>query len=171
MRFFTAEWHRRAESAPHDSAAAREAAQVVADYERHLAALRPALPATLRVLAELVLHGARIRRVVLDRAGRELRLELRGGDERLGWYDLDLTYLGAVLDAADAAVLREAARDEATVVVHDEVDLATEGHFLHRLLFAPWRDGEIMFRALALRMAPRANAEVPAFADRWVEVG
>src|SRR4051812_13460922 len=122
MRFFTADWHRRAEEAPDGSPAAREAAQALADYERHLAALRPALPATVRVLADLVLHGARIRRVVLDRAGRELRLELRCGDERLGWYDLDLTYLGAVLDEADARVLRAAAGEEASVVMHDEVD-------------------------------------------------
>ena len=124
----------------------------------------------MRVLAnELHLADARIRRIVLDRAGRELRVELRCGAENGGWYDLDLTYLGAVVDAADAAVLADAARDPAARVAADEVDAAGEGTLLHRLLFASGRDCEVMFRALALRMLPRAEGSVPFFPDRFVD--
>ena len=163
MRFFTPAFHR-------GELAERDADALVAAYEQHLDVLAPALPAPVRVLArELVLHAARIRRVGLDRRGRELRLELRCGDERLGWYDLDLTYLGAILDAADVARLAAAARAPETRLLFDEVDAAPDGAFLHRLLFWPYREVEVMFRALALRMLPRVDASVPDFPDRFVD--
>ena len=165
MRFFTADWHRGRVGLPdHEEA--------IAAYEQHLGRIRPVLPATVRVLAnELHLAEGRVRRVVLDRAVRELRFELRAGSERGGWFDLDLTYLGAVLDAADVAVLAAAARDSRTLVAADEVDVAGENTWLHRFLFWPYRDCEIMFRALALRMAPRADGSVPFFPERFVESG
>lgn len=170
MRFFTPAFHRGQVDAD-DAGDARAVDAVVAAYDRHLDAIAPTLPATVRVLArELVLHAAGVRRVVLDRRGRELRLELRCGDERMGWYDLDLTYLGAILDAADVAALADAARTHESRVLYDEVDVAPDGAFLHRLLFWPYREAELMFRALALRLLPRADATLPQFSDRFVDL-
>src|SRR5689334_6978234 len=165
MRYFTADWHRGALAlADHEEA--------IAAYEQHLGEIRPRLPAAVRVLAnELHLADARVRRVVLDRPGRELRVELRCGSEGGGWFDLDLTYLGVVVDAADVAILAAAARDPKTLLAADEVDLAGSHTFLHRILFWPYRDCEVMFRALALRMLPRADATVPYFGERFLEAG
>ena len=147
-----------------------ESEAVLARYEQHLEQITPRLPATVRVLArELNLFDARIRRARLDRAGRELRLELRCGDERVGHYDLDLAYLGAIVDAADAAVLERAARDPEAAVWFDEVDVADGDAFLHRILFRPGAECEVLFRALSLRMAPRGAPELPGHVDRWVE--
>jgi hypothetical protein len=164
MRFFTVAFHQDALGPGGPDA-------VLAAYDRHLDLLAPRLPAPVRVLArELVLHDARVRRAVLDRRGRELRLELRCGDERVGWYDLDLTYLGAIVDAVDVAALAAAARAPNGRVLFDEVDAEPGGAFLHRLLFWPYRETEVMFRALALRLLPRAEASVPEFTERFIEV-
>lgn len=147
-----------------------ESEAVLARYEQHLDRITPRLPATVRVLArELNLFDARIRRVRLDRAGRELRLELRCGDERLGQYDLDLAYLGAIVDAADVAVLARVAADPEAALWFDELDLADGDRFLHRLLFRPGTECEVLFRALALRLAPRGDPEPPAGGDRFLE--
>jgi hypothetical protein len=144
--------------------------ETIAEYERHLDGLAPRLPATIRCLArELNLHDGLIRRAVYDRSGRELRLELRCGDNQMGYFDLDLMYFGAILDQADITALQGAARDSETEVWYDEVDLAGDGAFLHRVLFHPSRECEIMFRALGLRLLPRADRSLPGFPDRYVE--
>jgi hypothetical protein len=149
MRFFTRRWA-TGELPTHESEA------VLARYEYHLAHLAPNLPASVRVLArELVLHDARLRHARYDRAGRELRIALRAGDERLGWYDLELVYQGVILDQADVTALTRAAALLEPAIWHDEVDVAGEGHFLHRLLFWPGdEECEVMFRTLALTIQP-----------------
>jgi hypothetical protein len=166
MKFFTSRWH-GGTLGDDEHAAIRTA------YRAHVHHIFPLLPATLRILVRAVpLHGGRIRRVVLDRANRELRLELRCGDRRMGHLDVDLTYLGVVIDAADVAVLAAAAREEGTELLADEVDLVPgeEGVFVHRLLWWPYRDCEIIFRELALRAVPRADDRRPLFNDRYVDV-
>ncbi|HEU4699129.1 MAG TPA: hypothetical protein VFS40_08115 [Gemmatimonadales bacterium] len=169
MRFFTPEWHEA-------DLPQAETDAVFSAYERHLNAIWPRLHATVRVLAGgLNLQNALIRRVVLDRTARELRLELRAGDEEAGFYDVDLTYLGAIVDAADVALLAEAARDPDTELLYDELDLSGGAGgaeaYLHRLLFWPYRECEVLFDALALRLAPRGDLDVPVLFDRFVEVG
>lgn len=77
--------------------------------------------------------------------------------------------MGAIVDQADVAALRLATRDPATNVWCDEVDVTGDGAFLHRVLFYPDRECEIMFRALALRMMPRADRSVADVKDRSVE--
>jgi hypothetical protein len=164
MRFFTPEWH-EAELPQADTDA------TFAAYERHLEAIWPRLHATVRVLAGgLPLQNALIRRVVLDRAAHELRLELRAGDEETGFFDADLTYLAAIVDAADVQRLAEAARDPDSELLYDELDLGGDS-YIHRLLFWPYRECEVLFDALALRIAPRADLDVPLFSDRFVEPG
>ncbi|HXE58829.1 MAG TPA: hypothetical protein VNK43_12580 [Gemmatimonadales bacterium] len=165
MQFFTPEWHEA-------DLPQAETDAVFAAYDRHLEAIWPRLHATVRVLAnDLVLQDALIRRVVLDRGEREFRLELRAGDDHAGYFDADLTYLGAVVDAADVARFAAAARDPETELLYDELDLGDQDTFVHRLLFWPYRECEVLFSALALRVAPRADRAVPLFPDRFIEVG
>lgn len=165
MRFFTPEWH-EADLPPDETDKAFEA------YDQHLEAIWPRLHATVRLLANgPTLHDALIRRVVLDRAQRELRLELRAGDDQLGYFDVDLTYLGAVVDASDVHRFADAARDAMTVLLYDELDLGDHDTYVHRLLFWPYRECEVLFEALALRVAPRTGLRMPVFPDRFVEVG
>jgi hypothetical protein len=180
MRFFTPEWH-DADLSEEDTDA------VFLAYEQHLEQIWPRLHATVRALAgTLSLNDALIRRVVLDRSGREVRLELRAGDDEIGYCDVDLTYLGAIVDASDVTRLAEAARDPETILLYDELDLAADDHdhdhdddedddseadgYVHRFLFWPFREIEILFSALAVRIAPRADGRVPLFPDRWVEI-
>jgi hypothetical protein len=163
MKFFTRAW---AVGELSDA----ESNEIIAAYERHLDDVVPSLPASIRCLArELTLHDGLVRRVIYDRAGRELRMELRCGDLQIGYFDLDLWYLGAILDHADVAALQSAARDTKTEVWYDEVDLSGDGAFLHRVLFYPGRECEIMFRSLGLRLIPRADRSLPAFLDRYIE--
>lgn len=163
MLFFTRAWAT-------GELSTEESEAVLARYERHLERITPRLPATVRVLArELNLFDARIRRARLDRAGRELRLELRCGDDRVGHYDLDLAYLGAIVDAADAAVLERVARDPDAAIWFDEIDVTEGDRFLHRLLFRPGTECELLFQALSLRMAPRGEPELPGHLHRWLE--
>jgi hypothetical protein len=164
MRFFTPEWH-EAELPQAETDA------VFAAYDRHLETIWPRLHATLRLLAgALPLQNAVIRRVVLDRAARELRVELRAGDEETGYFDADLTYLAAIVDAADVQRLADAARDPESELLYDELDLGGDS-YIHRFLFWPYRECEVLFDALALRVAPRADLDVPLFGDRFVEAG
>jgi hypothetical protein len=177
MRYFTPEWH-DADLSEEDTDA------VFLAYEQHLEQIWPRLHATVRALAgTLSLNDALIRRVVLDRTGREVRLELRAGDDEIGYCDVDLTYLGAIVDASDVTRLADAARDPETILLYDELDLAEadvdeddgdgEGDgdgYVHRFLFWPFREIEISFSALAVRIAPRADGRVPLFPDRWVEI-
>ena len=163
MKYFTREW-------AVGELSEVESNEVIAAYERHLDRVLGQLPATVRCVArELTLHDGLIRRVIYDRTGRELRLELRCGDNQLGYFDLDLTYMGAILDQADLVVLRDAALDTETEMWFDEIDLAGDGAFIHRVLFYPGRECDIMFRALGLRMMPRADRSIAELSDRYVE--
>jgi len=162
MRFFTPAWHGEMSDAESDA--------VIAAYRDHVAAILPRLPATVRALArEIDVHDAKVRRVILDRAARTLRLELRAGDRKMGYFDLDLDYLGIVLDAADVKVIAAAARDERAELIYDEVDIADDGLIVHRILWWPYREFEVTFRSLAIRMAPRPDRSLPTFNDRFVD--
>jgi hypothetical protein len=180
MRFFTPDWH----EADLDDV---ETDEVFQAYEQYLEAIWPRLHPSVRVLGgELPLNDALIRRIVHDPASRELRLELRCGDEETGFFDLDLTYLNAIVDHSDVIRFAEAARDAETELLYHELDVAggeddgevadeveglEEGTYVHRLLFWPYRECEVLFDALAVRVAPRRTRSVPPFGDRFVEAG
>ena len=130
MRFFTREWH--SGELPDD-----EADAVGVAYHAHIQSLSEALPPGVRELATtLNLHDALVRRVLLDGNRRELRLELRCGDQQRGYEDVALTYHGTVLTQQSLHDLR-GATERGGEVLYDEVDVIGDGLFSHQLLLWP----------------------------------
>lgn len=153
MRYFTSAWHR-------GELGDAEVDAVRAAYWRHIEALAPRLPPPVRTLATaLNLHDAAVRHLALDPGSRTLRLGLRCGDSQTGYFDLDLRYEGIHLGRADVPTLRATAQ-ESEAVLYDEVDVAPAG-YVHRLLFWPYRELDIVFARLALHRRPPGGRAAP----------
>jgi hypothetical protein len=156
MKFFTREWAGKA---------------VPKAYQAHLSKLLPRMPATVRAPAQGVnIHDGRLRAATLDRAHHTLTLSMRCGDNRVGYFDLELVYYEAVLSDGDVVALREVSRDLEAEAQYDELDLTDAGAWLHRMTF--WRDHEVAvsFERLALRLEPMPNREFLRLPDVYVEV-
>jgi hypothetical protein len=163
MKFFTRAWV-NGEVTDDDSD------RTVAAYREHVAAISSRLSATVRALAqEISLHDAFVHSIIYDARGRQLEIRLLTGDLQVGYFDSVLTYGSAILDQADVAALRAAAEDPETELLYDEIDLTSDGEYLHRILFHPARECEIMFRDLALSMTPRADRRLVRLASPHVE--
>lgn len=162
MKYFTEAWR---------GDMSDEARNVFTAYRQHLASITPELPPAVRELAfETNLHDGLIRRIVWD--GDSLRLELRCGDLRVGYFDLDLSYEQVTLSAPEVKALSDLAQNKNASALYDEVDMEEPGAFAHRILF--WRglsaDQEvtIRFRGLGLTKTPQPNREFRRLKSRFV---
>lgn len=158
--------------------------EVYGTYRRYLEGLRGILPERTLELAEPSgMEDALIVRVDHDRERRVLRLVLRGGDLRMGYYNLILTYVGAeILPEHDVALARVARstksqREFGGDLAYHEIDAAEGGRIEHRLLFDssgrrfPNAGGWIWFavrcRSLRWRREPKRTRRLPPSEDRY----
>lgn len=164
MKFFTPAWHG-------GDLTDAEDAQVVPGYQAHVRRLLPMLPPGVQRLAawELGLHDAVIRRMVLDRGADTLRWELFCGDLQRGYFDVALTYSGVRMAALDAALLAELCRGRFEAL-YDEVDRTEEGACVHRVLFYPYRELEVVFQDLTLEQTPSDARKFPRRRARFQEL-
>ena len=157
MQFFTREWL----SGGLDDA---KFEATIPAYEAHLDRILPVLPGTVQALARGVnLHDGLIRSVELRTNRRTLKLALRCGDLQVGYFDVDLVYGGVDWGASNLKELASIARNVHTEVQYDEVDAdATNGEsrLVHRIIFAPKGEIEIVFATLGLKLVPRRGREV-----------
>lgn len=148
---------------------------VIAAYECHVASLLSHLPLPIRELAESInLHDSLFRKVVLDHRTATLRLELRCGDNQIGYSDVNLVYYGVHLSPEENVLLANLARNPETEVLYDEVDLGKPGWYLHRILFWPSYDElAFSFQKLELELERRLclNRDLPCSTDRYCELG
>jgi len=141
-------------------------------YDQRLAAIVPRLPAALQELARTSLHDAILERVRWNPTARRLQVSFVAGLQQSAPITVGATYEGAMLGERRIEALRNAARDREATVLYDEIDLAEEGHFVHRLLFWPREEVTIDFAALRLEVVPRADSRVElgaAFVEIWPE--
>jgi hypothetical protein len=162
MRFFTQEWV--AASFDEDDAL------LFAAYREHLNRLAARLTAPVRELAGLSLHDGLIRRVMLCRSAKTLTLQLLCGDRQAGYFDLELLYGRVGLDTLDTAALARRARDRYTEILHDEIDMDKENRYVHRLLFDPEDEVEILFKDLKVIRTARRDRRLPYLKDRFREL-
>ena len=135
-----------------------DARQLQAAYEHYLSTLKPPLPSDASDLSRAVnLHDGLLRRYHVDPPGRTIDLTFRAGDLQVGYFDLEVHYVDAVLDANADAVLRRALGNRHYELLDDEFDTASSTGWVHRFLFHP--DGEAMltFRDLTWVQTPRPD--------------
>jgi hypothetical protein len=130
LNYFTLKWlHSDTEDADHN---------VFEKYREHLAPLLPQWSSDVQTLANCTnLHDGFVRELSGNRDKATLFLRLRCGDLRVGYFDLDLHYSGALFSPFDWTTLsamkaeRIGRKSEA---LYDEVD-EEDGLFVHRILF------------------------------------
>jgi hypothetical protein len=164
MRFLTRQWHRGGLSDAESDA-------VVEAYRRHLEALLPVMPATVRELAQWVsLHDGRFRGAQVHRSAGTLTLELRCGDLQRGYFDVDLTCGGVNFASSTLADLAAAVRNTKSECLADEIDTADDGSWLHRILIDPDREVTIAFGTLNLHVSPRPDRGFKRRSEPYVEL-
>ena len=157
MQFFTREWM----SGGLDDT---KYEATIPDYEAHLDRIMPLLPGTVQTLARGVnLHDGLIRSVDIRTKRRTLRLAFRCGDRQVGYFDVDLAYGGVDWARSNLRDLVSIARNVRTEAVYDEVDTdATNGETreIHRIIFQPKGEIEVVFVTLGLKLVPRRGRNV-----------
>jgi hypothetical protein len=139
-------------------------------YRSHVEGLVGHLPGAVAELATSIsLHDGIIRRVSVDRRAAGLRIELRCGDQQVGYFDAVLQYLGVPLEETDLDSLEDRARDPRTRVLYDEVDIDGDGRLCHRFLFWPDGELEIRFTSFALARVKRDRRVEPRSEDVYSE--
>jgi hypothetical protein len=143
-------------------------------YTRHLEAMKGILPDEVLVLADLRgVDDGLVIRAQHDREERVLRLTMRCGDLRIGYYDLVLVYEGASISAEHDQVLAWVARSTkghrtyACDVAYHEVDRSDDGRIEHRLLFHPGVWFAIRCDRLRWEQISRPDRRLPQFRDRY----
>ena len=122
-------------------------------------------------------------RVKHNRQKRVLKVILRCGDSRMGYYGLELTYLQAEILPDDNATLARIARSTIEANCHGcdlachEVDSVDDGRIEHRFIFhtSPWvRTGDERFwlftvkcQELQWHKLPRKSQALTPMADRY----
>lgn len=156
MHHFTRQWHSgEDESDPRDA------------YWAHVDAIESELPEPVRRLARDVnLHDGLIQRVQVDRPADSVSLELRCGDCQVGYFDLELVYAGVDWDRSELSELTAIADDPDTEALYDEVDrLAEGGPYVHRILWWPYREVELMFDGLTVTTTPQPDRDFERLPD------
>jgi hypothetical protein len=148
-----------------------EAEAVVARYTDHLGSIRSQLPDALRQrLESVVLHDAQFRQCTVDYRRRSLTLMLLGGDEQVGYKEVDFTYFDVDLRSRDVSALRAAVANPRTEILYDEIDVAGS-EFVHRFLCWPYQEFDIQFRIARLETSPASEGLPFQREVHYVEIG
>lgn len=165
MRFFTREWK-------NGELTDEEYDAVVPAYWQHYAEIASKLPTTVQQFSPTIsLHDGLPWYARVDRTALTLEIISRCGDQQVGYFDLALRYrLTSVRAECIAAVARMVADSEAEMF-YDEFDLAPHGQYVHRILLWPTDELAIEFSEFSYECIARPDREVPAVAERFVDVG
>ncbi len=153
MKYFTREWI-QGELSDEDHAGA------IARYWEYIDQIKMILPANLQILAANVnLHDGLFTSVLLNSRESLLQISFITGDLQVGYEDLILHYSDIDLELLNVGLLEELANSPDTEVLYDEVDVAGDGLYEHRLAF--WPEGElaIRFNSLSIQRTPRSDRE------------
>jgi hypothetical protein len=155
MKFFTRAW------------CTGQLAEATADarlkvYWKHVDTLAARLPATVYALGRGVnIHDGRFRAVQVVRPKRRIEMVLRCGDNQVGYFDLTLGYDSVDFVRTDTRALSRIVEDPECEILYDEIDVTGRGdaqRCVHRVICWPgYREFVVVFRALGMRLAPRAS--------------
>jgi hypothetical protein len=145
-------------------------------YWRHVDAIADRLPPTVRTFArEVNLHDGRFRAVTFTPSTGVLEMKLRCGDLQVGYFDLNLKYIGVHLPDTALAQLIAPVNNPTAEILYDEIDLGDDGRLVHRLALWPatdralWPFTEVVISFITLdyvqrpRPTRRFGARLPRF--------
>jgi hypothetical protein len=116
----------------------------------------------MRTLAVGVhMHDAVIEKVSWRPTAKELKvtfLTMTSGSS--DYHAVCLTYRGAMMGEGRVEVWESVAHDRRAEVLEHEVDVAPEGHFVHRLLFWPRDEVTVDFEELLIDISERSDRRV-----------
>ena len=162
MKWFSHDWHMGRLS---DA----QAEAVLRDYAAHELQLRAQAPPGVLDLMDLSLHDGQVHSAVLG--GSEFTWRLLVGDLQRGYEFATLTYFDAeVVGGADDLAALDLS-PEAGELLYDELDLAADGRFIHRVLV--WPEGEVWIRFADVRVerTPAAPSDRYTGTERWRSPG
>jgi hypothetical protein len=167
VKYFTRGWA----NGEHDD---EESDRIRSDYARHFASIAPRLPPALRELHVPSLHDALIEQVRWQPSQKQLTIAFLAWREGTPMRPVRLRaiYGGALLGEYRVETLRGVARDRESCVLYDEVDVADDGLFVHRILFSPRDEIGIDFATLELAVEARVDSRIelqPAFVEEFDE--
>jgi hypothetical protein len=119
-------------------------------YLDNLYAIREQLPVPLRELMFENLQGARLAKLKIDKVNKIIVLRISGQNEELHAFELEITYDTVQLESTDLEVLEARAKDPATQILYDEIDIGETG-YTHSFLFTPEDEARITFRTIRMR--------------------
>ena len=125
-------------------------------YNEHLASIEHRLSPEVRALAKVVMHDAVPREVRANYPkSLAIKFELRGQVSGPVRRPLDLTYwrwdLGSGIGVPSLDTLMEWGGEQFQVL-NDEIDIASDGRYIHRLKF--WPAGELVVLFAELSIGP-----------------
>jgi hypothetical protein len=164
MRFLTSAWHAGEFSDERSDELLRE-------HRAHATAVLPRLPVAFRAFAESVsIHDALVRQIRLDRRAATLQLDLRAGDQQVGYFDLGIRYSGVLLDTIDIGTFRAIAQDPDAEALYDEADAVSASVFEHRWLWWPYRELVVRFADFAYQIEPRGDRRFDRQDEPYVDI-
>jgi hypothetical protein len=164
MHFLTRDWHA-------GDMSDERADELSEAYRAHLAAVLPRLPERFRAFTEAVsVHDALVRAIRLDRAAGTLELELRAGDQQVGYFDLSIRYLGVRAERLDSNSLAAIAQDRESEALYVEADQIAPAEYEHRWLWWPYQDLDVRFSEVEYATAPRPDRTFARAAEPFVEI-
>ncbi|MFF2368950.1 hypothetical protein [Agromyces sp. NPDC058110] len=127
------------------------------EYQAHNDEVLPRLSnGAERLIQEINLHDAQIH-AFEHRADHDLVMRALIGDLQVGYQFIELTFHDSQLRLEPGSTL-ESLRllDDETEIIYDEVDVQSDGRFVHRVLLWPEGEYEVIFTSLAERREPSA---------------
>lgn len=153
MRWLTREW--AAGSLEED-----EYDQRWSSYLAHRSEVRPRLHSGAdRLLDSIHLHDGQVRSFD-DKPRDTLQVRVLTGDLQVGYEFVEMSYAEAELQLDAGVTMRSLNLFGSDVeIIYDEVDIASEGRFVHRVLLWPEGEYEVVFSAFADRRTPATPAD------------
>jgi hypothetical protein len=121
-------------------------------YAAPLSALSPALQA----LGHLNLHDARILSVSHHRSDASLVLQLRRGDQRVGYADATLKFSHVTISQKSLQLLQRGERPSNVEILATELEAMKVG-FSFRMLLWPKGEAALKFKTMSLMLKAEGN--------------
>ncbi len=164
MKYFTEEW-------AYGDMSDAMVDKTCSDYLQHIENLLPFLPKSIAILArDTNLHDGLIKHCIINYSECNMNLVLRCGDLQVGYFDLNLSYLGVDFKKSNILNLRKLTKDPNTGIGYDEIDKIRTNIFIHRILFWNYKEIEIVFSSLELERIPKSCREFKKVSNRYKEI-
>jgi len=133
MKFFTRAWH----SGEYDDWSDEEYRAVGPAYRQYVIYISDRLPIEALALSHIDLHDGVFKEFKIDEARQSIHTRIRAGNSSTVCYDVNLNYQDAVITETETGGVSAVVSDPETEVLYDEIDVAGDNAFEHRLLLWP----------------------------------